>query len=56
MQQHKGTNKFSEIEVFAKDSETLVSSYSICCVCINNKQLMLEIIKCNLFLRTISVF
>ncbi len=28
MQQHKVTNKFSEIEVFAKDSETLVSSLS----------------------------
>lgn len=28
MQQHKNTNKFSEIEVFAKDSETLVSSLS----------------------------
>jgi hypothetical protein len=28
MQQHKGTNKFSEIEAFAKDSETLVSSLS----------------------------
>lgn len=28
MQQHKSTNNFSEIEVFAKDSETLTSSLS----------------------------
>jgi len=28
MQQHKGTNNFSEIEVFAKDSETLTSTLS----------------------------
>jgi len=28
MQQHKSTNKFSEIEVFAKDSETLTSTLS----------------------------
>ena len=28
MQQHKSTNKFSEIEVFAQDSETLTSSLS----------------------------
>lgn len=28
MQQHKSTNKFSEIEVFAKDSETLSSTLS----------------------------
>ena len=28
MQQHKSTNKFSEIEVFANDTETLTSSLS----------------------------
>jgi|GEM_PF-3169075 len=28
MQQHNSTNKFSEIEVFAKDSETLTSTLS----------------------------
>ena len=28
MQQHKSTNNFSEIEVFAKDSETLTSTLS----------------------------
>jgi hypothetical protein len=28
MQQHKSTNKFSEIELFAKDSDTLTSTLS----------------------------
>ncbi len=47
MQQHKSTNKFSEIEVFAKDSETLTSTLSEAMGKFQLKKITLKIFRFN---------